>query len=49
MRRALMSTAARRHAEDFAWDATVDRLLDVYRRAAAPAWAAMASGMGAGA
>jgi D-inositol-3-phosphate glycosyltransferase len=49
MRRARMSTAARRHAEDFAWDATVDRLLDVYRRAAAPAWAAMGSGMGAGA
>jgi hypothetical protein len=44
-----MSTAARRHAEDFAWDATVDRLLDVYRRAAAPAWAAMGFGMGAGA
>ncbi len=45
VRRARMSAAARRHAERFSWDATVDALLDVYRRAAAPAWA----GLGAGA
>jgi D-inositol-3-phosphate glycosyltransferase len=45
MRRARMSAAARRHAEGFSWDATVDALLDVYERAAAPALA----GLGAGA
>jgi D-inositol-3-phosphate glycosyltransferase len=45
VRRARMSAAARRHAERFSWDATVEALLDVYRRAAAPAWA----GLGAGA
>lgn len=31
-----MAVAARRHAEDFSWEMTVDRLLDVYRRSAAP-------------
>lgn len=45
MRRARMAAAARRHAEVFSWDATVDALLDVYERAAAPALA----GLGAGA
>jgi len=45
MRRARMAAAARRHAEVFSWDATVDALLDVYQRAAAP----MLAGLGAGA
>lgn len=35
-RREQMSVAARRHAEEFSWDITVDRLLGVYQRAAAP-------------
>jgi len=35
-RRARMSIAARAHAERFSWDATVDALLESYRRAARP-------------
>src|SRR5699024_7758047 len=39
-RRRAMSRAARRHAEAFSWDATVDRLLECYAVAAGPRSAA---------
>lgn len=36
LQRARMALAARAHAEEFSWEATVDRLLAAYARAAAP-------------
>lgn len=43
-RRERMSVAARAHAESFSWDITVDRLLDVYARAAAPTLVGLEAG-----
>lgn len=44
VRRERMSLAARAHAEEFSWGATVDRLLTVYASAAMPSYLALETG-----
>jgi D-inositol-3-phosphate glycosyltransferase len=44
VRRCRMAIAARAHAERFSWEATVDRLLDAYARAAAPSLVGLEAG-----